>query len=89
MSFYDIINRCNISATCRHLRHHDMKTITSDNLMFEKKDGEKQLRYYYKGTLNYCDRQGCYLEKFDGDRMPWKITMVINGEEKDVNEPAA
>jgi hypothetical protein len=88
LSFYDIYHRCKISATCRQWKSHDLKSVTGDDIVFESHNWNKTKlrRAYFKGTLTYCDRQGCYYEDHSKLAGPWKKTEVIvaTGEEVEV-----
>lgn len=82
MSFFDPLHRCYISATCRQLRHHDMaRKGPADDLFFDRKKGDKLFRDYYRGTVEYCQRAGCKLSHFTGEKLPWKTVIVIDGQE--------
>ncbi len=87
MSFYDIFDRCKISATCRTWHNHEKRVV--ENPYFERPNWNKTKVYreFFKGTLTYCDRAGCDYEKFDGSRVPVRVVMVIvkTGEATDVD----
>jgi len=82
MTFFDIYNRCWISATCRQWKNHDLEVMEGDNIVFEDhKKNHALVRRYYAGKLTFCKRQGCKYEKFKGPRQAWKIVDVIDGVE--------
>ena len=85
MTFFDIFDRCKVSATCYTWKNHEIKTLTGDNIVFEKPNWNKTkiIRHYFSGTFTYCARVGCKYEKLDGSRVPWKVTeiTIATGEE--------
>lgn len=88
MSFIDILTGQRITATCL-MAGHNRKETGYGIVVFEnkKKNAHKKdviRKEYFKGNLTYCDRERCEWEMFEGDKVPFKKTITIDGIESEV-----
>ena len=88
MSFIDALTGQKITATCLITGHDRLETgygvIVYQN---QKKNAMKKdiiRKEYFKGNLTYCGRERCEWEMFEGDKVPFKKTITIDGIETEV-----